>query len=345
MKRNMKKYHALLVWIGAVLGILILAVGGYVWLGQKQQKPTEPIETINFGVELSLLPAMVWVAERNGYFLEEGLDVNIKGFDSGRSALRAMLDEGAELNMVTVAQTPFMLNSFKRDDYAMISMMVFSNNEQKVVGRKDRGVEVPSDFRGKRVGVTKGSSGHYFISLFLTTHGLALSDVELVDFKATELPQALADGKVDAICTWEPHIRKVKKLMGGNAREFLEPDIFRTDFYFVVKKDFAKNHPEVLKRFLKAMKKAETFIGSNREVTTAIVSERLTIDRELVVSMWPDYSYQLLLDQSILVALENEARWAIKNKLTDKTQIPNYLNFIYPAALEAIKPEAVTIIR
>ena len=112
-----------------------------------------------------------------------------------------------------------------------------------------------------------------------------------------------------------------------------------------VKKDFAKNHPEVLKRFLKAMKKAETFIGSNREVTTAIVSERLTIDRELVVSMWPDYSYQLLLDQSILVALENEARWAIKNKLTDKTQIPNYLNFIYPAALEAIKPEAVTIIR
>lgn len=321
--------------------IAVIAVGGYYWLSQK---PTGPVEKINFGVELSLLPAMVWVAERNGYFQAEGLDVNIKGFDSGRSAMRAMLDEGAELDMVTVAQTPFMLNSFKRNDYAMISMMVFSNNEQKVVGRKDRGVEVPSDLRGKRVGVTKGSSAHYFISLFLSKYGLALSDVELVDFKATELPEALADGKVDAICTWEPHIRKVKKLMGGNAREFLEPDIFRTDFYFVGKKDFTKNHPEAVKRFLKAMEKAEAFIGSNKEEAMTIVSGRLAIDRELVASMWSDYSYQLVLDQSILVALENEARWAIKNKLTETTQVPNYLNFIYLDGLEAVRPKRVTII-
>ena len=63
-----------------------------------------------------------------------------------------MLDEGAELDMVTVAQTPFVFNSFKRDDYAMIAVMVFSNNDVKVVGRKDRGIEAPSDLRGKEWG-------------------------------------------------------------------------------------------------------------------------------------------------------------------------------------------------
>lgn len=324
--------------------IAVIAVGGYYWLSQKQQKSTAPVEKINFGVELSLLPAMVWVAERNGYFQAEGLDVNIKGFDSGRSAMRAMLDEGAELDMVTVAQTPFVFNSFKRDDYAMISVMVFSNNDVKVVGRKDRGIEAPSDLRGKRVGITKGSSGHYFISLFLSKYGLALSDVELVDFKPTELPEALADGRVDAISTWEPHVQKAKKLLGKNAREFLEPDIFREDFYFVVKKDFIKNHPGALKRFLKAMEKSEAFIGSNKEEAMTIVSERLAIDRGLVASMWSDYSYRLLLDQSILVSLEDEARWAIKNKLTEATQVPNYLNFIYLDGLEAVRPEGVTVI-
>ena len=322
--------------------IAVIAVGGYYWFSRKS---TVPVEKINFGVELSLLPAMVWVAERNGYFQEEGLDVNIKGFDSGRSALRAMLDEGAELDMVTVAQTPFVFNSFKRDDYAMIAVMVFSNNDVKVVGRKDRGIEAPSDLRGKRVGVTKGSTGHYVISLFLSKRGLTLSDVDIFDFKATELPEALADGKVDAICTWEPHVWKAKKLLGRNAREFLEPDIFREDFYFVAKKDFIKKHPEALKSFLKAMEKAETFIGGNKEEAMTIVSERLKIDRDFVVSVWPDFSYQLLLDQTIFVTLELEARWAIKNNLTHKKKVPNYLNFIYQDALKAVKPEAVSIIR
>lgn len=324
------------------LVIAVIAAGGYYSLGRK---PAIPVEKIALGADLSLLPAMVWIAERNGYFQVEGLDIDIKGFDSGKSAMRAMLDEGAGLDIVTVAQTPFVLNSFRRDDYAMISVMVFSNNDVKVVGRKDRGIEIRSDLRGKKVGVTKGSTGHYFISLFLTTYGLSLSDVELVDLKATELPGALADGKVDVISAWEPHIQKAKKLLGKNASVFLEPDIFREDFYFVVKKDFIRNHPETLKRFLKAMKRAEAFIDSNSEDAMTIASERLAIDRELVASVWTDYSYRLLLDQSILVSLENEARWAIKNRLTNKTKVPNYLNFIHQDALKEVKPETVTIIR
>ena len=34
-----------------------------------------------------------------------------------------------------------------------------------------------------------------------------------------------------------------------------------------------------------------------------------------------------------------------KNRLTRKTKVPNYLNFIYIDGLKAVKPEAVTIIR
>jgi hypothetical protein len=53
----------------------------------------------------------------------------------------------------------------------------------------------------------------------------------------------------------------------------------------------------------------------------------------------------LVLDQSILVSLEDEARWAMNERLTDKKEIPNYLDFIYVDALEQAKPETVTIIR
>jgi len=53
----------------------------------------------------------------------------------------------------------------------------------------------------------------------------------------------------------------------------------------------------------------------------------------------------LLLDQTMLISLEDIARWAIKEGLTGKNEVPNYLNFIYINTLEAIKPIAVTIIR
>jgi NitT/TauT family transport system substrate-binding protein len=43
--------------------------------------------------------------------------------------------------------------------------------------------------------------------------------------------------------------------------------------------------------------------------------------------------------------MEDEARWRIENNLTDKTAVPNYLDFMYFGGLQAVKPEAITAIR
>ncbi len=196
------------------------------------------------------------------------------------------------------------------------------------------------------MGITKGSTGHFFLGLFLAHSGLMLFEIKTIDLEASELPQALIDGRVDAISTWEPHIWNAKKLLGGNA-VFLQPrggaKIFREDFYFVPNRNFMENNPETLKRFLKAIEKAEEFIQKNKEEAINIVSQRLKIDKELVLSVWDDFEFQLILDQTILITLEDEARWAIDNNLVDATEVPNYLDYIYIDALEEVKPEAVTI--
>jgi len=335
------------LYMSAGLSIILVVIG--ILVGGCQEKPVKPeeIEKITLGVETSLLPAAVWVAENKGYFEREGLDLTIKEFDSGRTALATMLNEG-NLDMVTVAQTPVMFNSFDRDDYVIIATMVYSDNDVKILARQDRGIKNPSDLRGKTVGITKGSTGHFFLGLFLIHSGLQLSEIETIDIEASELPQALVDGRVDAISTWEPHIWNAKKLLGENAVR-LQPrggaKIFREDFYFVPNRNFMENNPETLKRFLKAIEKGEEFIQKNKEEAINIVSQRLKIDKELLDSVWDDFEFQLTLDQGIIITLEDEARWAIDNNLTDATEVPNYLDYIYFAALEEIKPEAVTIIR
>ncbi len=294
--------------------------------------------------EISFLTSAFLVAENKEYFKEEGLNVKIKEFDSGRNALAAML-KNRDIDICTVAQTPIVLHSFNRNDFYIIGAMVYSYNDVKVLVRQDKGVNKAVDLIGRKVGITRGSTGHFYLSTLLDYNGLSCSDVNEIDINASELPQALADGRVDAISTWEPHIMNAMKLLGEKTLLLPGENIFREDFYFVVHKSFIKDNPETLKMFLKAIEKGEKFIQGNKEEAITIVSERLKVDKKTAASVWDDFSYQLILDQSIFVSLEAEARWAIRDGLTEEKEVPNYLGFIYTDALEDVNPEAVTIIR
>lgn len=335
--------HKLLVVVAIVT---VTCIGAGLWLIPKFTTPTMYnglVEKIRLGAESGLLASSVWIAEHNGYFKNQGLDVEITEFSSGRDAFASMLNNG-NLDMATVAQTPFVRNSFIRDDYEVIAGMVTSPNDVKIIARKDSDIDAPADLKGKKVGITQSSTGHYFLSLFLSQHGLSLADVTILDTNADALPQTLSDGQVDAIATWEPHIYNAKRLLGTNFSLLESSGTFREDFYFTVLKEWAKNNPALLKRFIAAIDSAETFIALHPEESQRIVAERLNLDPLFVASVWSDYSFGLFLDQAMLLTFEQQARWAQDNNIVSESAAPNYLNFIYFDALEAMKPEAITII-
>ena len=338
----MSKKLSLIIFI---LVIIALAIEGYVLL-QTYRNPakkfTGPMEKITVGVEKSLLPALVWITEDNGYFTENGVEVTIKEYDSGRAALKAMLDEGG-LDMVTVAQTPVMFNSFNRSDFAIVSAMVSSYNDVFVLARRDRDIAKPGNLRGKKVGLTKGSTGQYFLDLFLSKNNILPSEVEEVDIPAGQLVGSITAGSVDAISVWQPHIYNAQKALGDKNIIFPSRKIFREDFYFVPNKNFLQNHPEAIARFLQALKQAEDFIKNNEDKSVDIVAKRLGLDRAFVASVWGDFQFGLFLDSTIIQTLENEAAWAIQNKLTDKTEVPDYHAFISVDALTKVAPEKVQL--
>jgi NitT/TauT family transport system substrate-binding protein len=305
-------------------------------------KTQQQFEKIVIGVEAVPHTSPVWIAEHNDYFRKEGLNVEVKEFESGRTALRMMLhSEG--IDIVTAAQTPVVSNSFSRNDYAIIGNMVYSDNDVKLLVKLDKGLKTPSDLKGKVIGITVDSSGHFFLGLFLAHHRLLMSDVRIADREATRLAQSLIDGQVDAIATWEPHIYNAKKVLGDKALVMPSEGMYREDFYFIARKDFIRSHHETLKRFLRAIQKGEDFIQNNRKEALDIVGQRLKIDKKILMETWGDFHFMLSLDQSILIALEDEARWAIKNGLTETTKVPNYLDYIYTDALMAVNPDAVTM--
>ncbi len=322
--------------IGIIFAVIVLI--GILFGCSSQER-----ETVTLGVESSLLPASVWVAENKGYFEEEGLDLTIKEFDSGKSSFLAML-EGEGVDISTVAPTPIMFSSFDRQDFSIFATFAYAYEDIKVIAHRGKGITTSADLKGKKIGTSKGTTGQFVTEAFLIHNGLLSSEVEVIDISPSELPDALKNNRVDAIVIWEPHAYNARNLLGQDAVRLPSSDIYRTTFNFMVMKDFAQTHPEALKKFLRAIDRATDFIAKHKEESQTIVTERLKLDKEVMTAIWDDVIMEIFLDQSLLVTIEAEARWAIKNKLTDKTEVPNYLDYIYFDALEEVKPEAIGII-
>ena len=301
------------------------------------------VANIKLAAEMSLLPATVWIAENKGFFKKHKVNLTIQEHDSGRNALESMLKDNT-INIATVAQTPVVFNSFKNEPYVIFATMAYSLDDIKVLARKDHGIKTAKDLKGKKIGATKRSTGHYFLEGFLTHYGYDLNDVELKDINASKLGPKLVTGEVSAITSWEPHISKAEKSVGKeNLTLMISPTPFRKDFFFTTPKDFAKEHSNQLEQFLKALVDAEIYIKNNPQESQSIIAKRLNTDPALIKKIWDTFTFEISLEQSIMINLEDEAIWAEKLSTTRK-EIPNYFNFIDTKPLTNVKPHAVNII-
>ena len=109
--------------------------------------------------------------------------------------------------------------------------------------------------------------------------------------------------------------------------------------------DWIANHPETIIRFWKSLSQAEEFLSRHPDEAKAIVQKRLNYDDAYTETVWPQYTFSLSLDQSLIAAMEDEARWMISNNLTTEKNVPDFLDYIYEDGLKAVRPEAVNIIR
>ena len=335
----MKKY------LVPIIIVIILAGGAYVlfgqpsWLKPVPQKYTGPVEKITVS-NIEEYSTLVWVAEHQGYFTDNGLEVTTKDYQSGKAAADALLAGEADISVS--ADIVFVSNVFTNPDLRTLGTVATVENVG-LVARKDRGVIKPSDLKGKKIGATSKSVSEFFLGTFLTFNGLSLADVEVVDLKPKDMGDALLRGDVDAVSTWEPNVFNIKQQLGNRAISWSAQNGQKYNMLLLTKEKFLRDHTGAIERFVKSIVQAEEFVRDNNETAKNFIAEKYHYSPLYIDSAWPQYEFVVKLSQSLLLTMEDEARWRIKNKLTDITTVPNYLNFIYFDALEKVRPEAVTI--
>lgn len=319
---------------------IILVTNPVCRINAEQKAP----EKVSIGIQDNTIVATVLVAKAKDFFAKEGLDVNIKKYPSGKLALEAMLKN--ETDLATVAGIPIVMESFNRDDFLILSGIAYSEKGIWVIARKDRGINGMSDLKGKKIATQENSASHFFLSMFLLHNHILESDVGIVYLQPQDMVQAFINGDIDAFSLRNPYISQAKAALGDKAIEFFELGAYRQTFNLVGRRGFIKEKPEVIKKVLKAMLKAEAFMRDNTAEAKKAVVAQLGQEREKeVTDDWNIYQFEISLEQSLIITLEDVARWAIKNGLTQKKEIPNYLDFIYLEALNEIDPDNVTIIK
>lgn len=297
---------------------------------------------INFGAYEGEIAALVWVAKEQNFFKQVGLDVDVTPFSAGKLAADA-LSKG-DMDIVTCAEFVFVKKSFSEGNLRVLGAVAASQTNW-LVGRKDKGVHTPSDLRGKRIGVTLGSAGEYYLGRFLTTHDLQFTDVSTVNMTPPDIVKSMREGKIDAALTWHPNVYFIQQRLKSNAQSFKAQG--GQSFYFILlsKNDWLASHEEHAKRLMQALLLAEKWILKHPEEAKNLLSNIFGIDRSYLQATWMSNRMKVFFPQSLVVAMNGEKRWLMRRKLVARHDSPNLSVYLYPDAMHSVKPHAVTVIK
>lgn len=285
--------------------------------------PDEPMT-----VKMVMMPflgfAPFFIAEEEGYFVEEGLHVEYVDMNSGVETIPGLLQGDLDVSASTLNFST--LNGIKRGaQLKMVASSVYFAEDQCPTSAlltsketADSGELASADgWRGKRIASSPTGIEGYYIDIILNKVGLSLDDVEVEDLPPPVLPEALQSGSMDFVHSSEPWITRIKDM--ANAEIWVAAkDVLPDSEYAVILygPSFLEENVEGGERFMRAYLKAirqynEGKIDRNVEILAKYTELDPNLLRE---TCWPP----IRKDGQINVDSVNQFQeWGLKRGLLD----------------------------
>jgi len=301
------------------------------------------MQTIIVGVPPLEQNALLYVAEARQLFESNGLKVTVKTYDTGVATINALLS--GEVDVAELAEFPFIKPALEKQPVRIIAVNDRFENDYLLV-RKDRGISNAADLKGKRIGVIRGTVLEFYLGRFLELNGISFSDVTIADtVNTSRTTEAIINGEVDAVVAFQPHVSSIQNRLKEDVFIWPAQSNQLVNGILVSNVDWLSRNSDRVQRFLKALASAEKNLIEHPDEARNIVRNRLNLDEVYISRVWSQHQFGLSLDLSLILAMNDEARWMIDNGLTSEKTIPDFREYIYLDGLKAVKPEAVNITR
>ncbi|HEX8012929.1 MAG TPA: ABC transporter substrate-binding protein [Casimicrobiaceae bacterium] len=268
---------------------------------QAQGKPEKPKVSIAVGGKAAFYYIPLTIAERRGYFKDEGLDPEISDFPGGSKALQAVVGGSADVVSGawenTIDQQPKGLNLqgfVKMGRYPAISV--------GVVKAKAASYKSPKDLKGMKIGVTApGSSTNRVVQRLMVAGGLKPDEASFIGVGTSSgVIAAVKSGGIDAVSNIDPVMTMMEKSgdivivadtrTEAGTREVMGfSDLPAAALYAPI--DFIKKNPNTVQALTNAIVRALVWLrtATPEQVAATVPPEYLLGDRALYLASYAKF--------------------------------------------------------
>ena len=159
---------------------------------------------------------------------------------------------------------------------------------------EDSGINSVADLKGKKIGVTIGSTGQNLTQKILASAGLDFNkDIEAINVSMGDAQIVLTNHDVDAVVVWEPNVSRiaaidgVKVLVDGGSVGFAGVNVV------FARKDFVDANPDIVEAFLTQYTRAAKAFKENPEEYSEMISGIFNLDESLLLEASSKCNYTM----------------------------------------------------
>lgn len=319
-RRNARNLFALTMIIA--LAVAVTACGGDNDAGQSSG--SGGLTKLTVGA-IPIAPiAPVVIAQDQGFFADEGLDVELDtGAQGGAANLTRVVSGDIQVGFSDVVSLILAADrgiGIQLVGPANAGGQAPGETYSAVVSKKGSGIKGYEDLQGKTIGVNAlNNIGDVTIKGALAEQGVSTESVSFVEIPIPQLGAAVEAGRVDAAQVLEPFLSST--LAGdGQAVFYNYVDVVPRGAiaYYFMSTSFIEANGDVADRFKRAMDKATAFAAMNPDAVRAAIPEYTEIPEEAAQNMiLPVFDP----DQLGREAIENVAALMVEQGLID--QVPD----------------------
>jgi NitT/TauT family transport system substrate-binding protein len=343
------------ILVASILMVLIFVLQGcqaeapQIPAVQETQGPTEA-KPATIKLKVQLLPylsyAPLFIAQKEGYFTEQGLDVEFQKLQGGAAFVATV---SGDIDVAATFLTSNLLEAIGKGETVKVVadkgyIAPSGCTVNGFLARKDLvesgALNEAKGLVGRTVKYDKVSVQAYFLDRLLKPGGFGLADVEYVDFNSSPVVmEAFKNGAVDMAAESEPWI--TRNVNTGDSVVWKDYSEIAPDFQFafiIFGPSLLKDNPDAGRRFMVAYLKAVQLFNQGKTDKNMALMEAFTEEKPEALKQicWPTFRNDLLINTKSVLEFQD---WAIQQGLlespvtVEKFWDPSYAEY----ALEVVK--------
>ncbi len=240
--------------------------------------------TIHVGAFPNITHAQAMVGKANGWFekrMGSKVTIDWKTFNAGPSAIEALF--AGAIDMTYIGPNPAISGYVRSNGEALRIVAGATSGGAALVVRNDSGIQKPEDFHGKKIASPQmGNTQDVALRAWLLAHGMKSTDkggdVQVIPLANPDQLTLFMKKELDG--AWAPEPWATRLIREGNGRLFLDerelwPNGQFVTAHLIVRTQFLKEHPDLVKDWIRAHVEITEWIGTHLPEAKKLLNQQI----------------------------------------------------------------------